>query len=404
MSKHAEYRLIYSPARARAGRAAWVLTIPSELSSDGKRKQKAFAEEAQARAELKHLQAAQRELGTRARSMPHDTAQLAALALAMDTLPEGVSLQNAAAFAATCVAEFGNLSTALQLARWAHLRAACWPDVTVKQCMDELTATPLRSATSNHGRLWAMRHIYNADPLWCENTYLHQLTAPAIASQLERCANTAPVFNALRSQFSRVCSFAVEKGYAENNPVLKTRPKPHTEAEKICIPPHELQAMLAAAQPTEQLYIAVLAFAGVRPFEARRLTWGDVDLDDGYLSVRRRTSKTGGARHVELHPTLRAWLLHHRPANVSPTTRLAPATVRKLRALHKLCKDWQPDILRHSYASYSLKAGMPLETLQANMGHSTLALLRARYLNMSGLTRQLAAEWWSLTPDRVLTN
>lgn len=402
MAKHAEYRLIYSPARARAGRSAWVLTIPAELSADGKRKQKAFADEAQARAELKHLQAAQRELGTRARQLPHDTTQLAALALAQDTLPEGVSLQNAAAFAATCVAEFGDLSTALQLARWAHLRAACWPDVTVKQCMDELSATPLRSQSSNQSRQWLLRHIYNADPLWCENTYMHQLTAPAITAQLERCSNTAPVFNSLRRQFSRVCSFAVEKGYAETNPVLKTRPKQHTEAEKICITPSELRAMLAAAQPAEQLYLAVLAFAGVRPFEARRLTWGDVDLEDGYLSVRRRTSKTGGARHVELHPTLRAWLLHHRPRNVSPTARLAPAAARKLSELHKLCADWQPDILRHSYASYSLKAGMPLETLQANMGHSTLALLRARYLNMRGLTRQLAHEWWALTPENVL--
>ncbi|MBR1997820.1 MAG: hypothetical protein IJ993_05350 [Akkermansia sp.] len=43
-----------------------------------------------------------------------------------------------------------------------------------------------------------------------------------------------------------------------------------------------------------------------------RLRWQDVDFEDSIISIRARNSKTGGARHIELHPTLAAWLHAYR--------------------------------------------------------------------------------------------
>lgn len=51
-------------------------------------------------------------------------------------------------------------------------------------------------------------------------------------------------------------------------------------------------------------YIALCAFAGIRPTECTRLRWQDVDFEDSIISIRARNSKTGGARHIELPPTL----------------------------------------------------------------------------------------------------
>lgn len=36
------------------------------------------------------------------------------------------------------------------------------------------------------------------------------------------------------------------------------------------------------------------------------------------------------------------------------------------------------------------------------MGHRDATMLRARYLNMAGLTRQLADAYWALTPTNIL--
>ncbi len=157
-------------------------------------------------------------------------------------------------------------------------------------------------------------------------------------------------------------------------------------------------------------YIAIAAFAGLRPTEAARLRWGDINVEEGCISVRRRASKTGGTRHVEMHPTLRAWLEPLRPQEHPPGEAVfgeASRLVRGLRAVHRRAgfdegHPWPEDALRHSYASYYLKAGGALERLQLNMGHASTALIYGRYCNMYGLTRQMAAEWWGLTPEVVL--
>lgn len=99
-------------------------------------------------------------------------------------------------------------------------------------------------------------------------------------------------------------------------------------------------------------------------------------------------------------PVLAAWLTHTSPAK--PPAPSAPLCKIKAAA-HLSGAAWQADVLRHSFASYALKAGTSLADLQLDMGHRDASMLRARYLNMAGLTRQLADTYWSLTPATVLT-
>lgn len=61
---------------------------------------------------------------------------------------------------------------------------------------------------------------------------------------------------------------------------------------------------------------------------------------------------------------------------------------------------WQHDCLRHSYATYYLKARPgEITRLQLNMGHRSAQLLYSRYVNMAGTTRDMAEKWWQILPD-----
>ena len=47
-------------------------------------------------------------------------------------------------------------------------------------------------------------------------------------------------------------------------------------------------------------YFAVCIFAGVRPAEARRLTWDDIDSEKGHIYVSPVNSKTRADRYVDM--------------------------------------------------------------------------------------------------------
>lgn len=63
---------------------------------------------------------------------------------------------------------------------------------------------------------------------------------------------------------------------------------------------------------------------------------------------------------------------------------------------------WRPDVLRHTYASFHAKWFRDFPLLQMEMGHRSSALLRARYLNMEGVSRERAALFWEVPEKEEL--
>ncbi len=268
-----------------------------------------------------------------------------------------------------------------------------------------------------------------------ERVPLAQLSASAIQRALDKAWPTAPTsWNSMHTQLCALFNYAVRKGFLSANPLVALDRKHVREKEILPLPPGTLRALLRSCRPptaqeatracnlppaarrelladTSALaaYIAMAAFAGIRPTELTRLKWGDINLEDGCISVRRAASKTGGTRHVDIHPTLRAWLEPLEPGKHPPAELLFRPGAQLIRHLQLVRRragfhagnPWREDVLRHSYASYYLKAGGALDRLQLNMGHSSPALIYARYCNMCGLTRAMAAEWWGLTPQVV---
>lgn len=214
------------------------------------------------------------------------------------------------------------------------------------------------------------------------------------------------------------------------SPMPALDPRPTAEAEIHPLAPADVRALFAACRPPTaaeraaaataaeydrrlllqdttglQPYIALCAFAGIRPTECTRLRWQDISHEDAVVSVRSAASKTGGTRHIELHPTLAAWLAAYRPPTAADSDLITPPTQLKwrLRALRAragfgTARPWQDDALRHSYATYYLKNGGDINKLQLNMGHSSARLIYTRYTNMAGTSRAMAAEYWTILP------
>lgn len=417
MGRAFKHSIIYSPGRARALRPAWLLVTPAALSPTGKRRQQAFKTEKEAKAALKAAEAARAALGTNMKHVVTDLAEQARWMRDREQAAEaGLSTSSAVAFAAQCVAEFGGLEKALELARWAKGRAMqAWPDISLADALVEF-----REACSDMSEVTQARRLYAHNRFMkyafelCMNTYLHQLNVQLASDILGALQLTPNGWNQFVKELKALCSWAMDRGYIDpdRHPLRGLKLRQVHEQEITCLTPAELTRLLRTAcaknRLPEALHTVLGAFAGIRPTEARRLTWAAVGVEEDIISVRNIHAKTGGTRHITLRPVLRAWLDYLAPvASRKPGAVIAQGvTPNSLRDYHKEAgfTQWKQDVLRHSFASYSLKAGTSLSDLQNDMGHVGLHLLKTRYLNMHGLTAASAAEWWQLTPERVLAD
>ena len=115
----------------------------------------------------------------------------------------------------------------------------------------------------------------------------------------------------------------------------------------------DCKAIMAAAEAHKggmlTPYLATCLFAGLRPTEAARLEWAQVNFDDGEISLRDDQTKTNKARVVKICPTLAAWLKAHKDKSFFPANwRKEFDAVRAAAGL----REWTPDVLRHTAISH----------------------------------------------------
>lgn len=418
----------------------WLVVVPARLSSTGKRRWRRFETQAAARDYASRLNAAIREHGEAAfRAV--NPAEAADAAAARSLLAgSGMSLAQAAALALSIKASSLVASTEPQV------HGGTGEATAAIERHEEQTPLALGDAVRMHdeacghhapvtreNRRQRLATLFRRNP-GLEQRPAGQLTPALLQSAMERAWPASDAsFNDCHKHLSALYNWLMRKRLVRDNPVTAIDRRHVREREITALPPEKLRALLRSCRPptdaerrvakqcrdayTRRIltqdssdcagYIALCAFAGIRPAEAARIRWGDVNFELGIITVRAGQSKTGGTRHVELHPVLRAWLAHCRPPGAQAEATIAPEKELrwKLRAVRKRAgfgeaDPWQDDVLRHSYATYYLAARCgSLEQLQLNMGHSTLHLLRTRYLNMWGVTPEAARVWWSIAPD-----
>lgn len=231
------------------------------------------------------------------------------------------------------------------------------------------------------------------------NKPLRSITTEECQALLNARERTPRQFFKARTILYGVFSFGVKQGWCSHNPVTRIE-QPHVREKEIKpLTPEEISRIKRMARKKEnrpcRAAIGLMLYAGIRPYEVTRLTWKDINFEDRIISLRPRHTKTGGARHVHIPPVLERCLRQCRPLDDDEPI-CPPNWERRWRAFRLSAgfTHWQQDCLRHTYASYHAKYHRNFSLLQMEMGHRSADLLRTRYLNMDGITKQDAYLFW----------
>ncbi len=226
---------------------------------------------------------------------------------------------------------------------------------------------------------------------------IRSLTSRQCEQMLRLCyAHSISRFVKARANLSGVFTHAKQQGWCDDNPISRI-PSPKIREREICaLSLKEVDCLLRTARHPEHRdclpAIALMLYAGVRPDELRRLSWGDVNWEEAELYIAPRHSKTGGGRHVPLVAKLMRLL-----KSAKSTGEICPTGwIRRWQFLRQAAgfSSWVPDVLRHSYASYHVKYYKDLSSLQLSMGHRDSKLLLTRYVNLRGISRAAARAFW----------
>lgn len=140
------------------------------------------------------------------------------------------------------------------------------------------------------------------------------------------------------------------------------------------------EKLLRAAEDANlAAYTAIGLFAGLRPFEISRLTWKQINLQDGEIRLEKNQTKTGRARVVAICDTLAAWLKAYEGQPIFPK-----GWHKQFRAVKKAAgiTKWPVDCMRHtSISHYFRKSGSYGQTAE-RYGNSE-AIIKQHY---QGLT------------------
>ncbi len=405
----------------------WLVVVPRRLSPSGKRLYRRFATKAEATAFAQLLTRQVRAEGEK--PLAAVPAELAADAAEAAQLLAGTGLTLAQAARAYLAMSKGGAVANAPYHTAGGAGAAGWPGTpdaplpTVREAYASMCESKAHlSAATQKSRISTFNRLFRQNP-GLADTPLAACTPQFLHEVLSNSGNTPVNWNACHQHLQTLFNWAIRKQLLHgSNPIHPIDRKHYEEKEITALPPADLRALFAACRPATQQeraagdtfdltplrpYIAICAFAGVRPTECSRLRWQDVNLEEKILSVRAANSKTGGTRHIPLHPTLLAWLTACMPTDHKPTDLItSPRNLHKrnkllhLRAGFGPHKPWQQDVLRHTFATYYLKADIgSQDALRWAMGHSGHRLILTRYMNMAGITRAMATEWWQILPE-----
>ena len=239
---------------------------------------------------------------------------------------------------------------------------------------------------------------------WWRHMPVSQISSVDCARLIEETFDTLPMRRKARNILHGIFSKAVNLGLSSINPLNRFTYIFLPEKPIRALTIDEVRQLLITAQKKEfrccAPAVGLMLWAGLRPTEVSRIRWGDIRISDNTILVEAQNAKTATKRQVHMRRVLRAWLLRTAPYRPAGAPVVPRGWEKRWRALRRAAGfgDWQPDMLRHTFASYHLKYFRDLAGLQVDMGHTSAQLLRTRYLGMDNVTESGADEFWGYEP------
>lgn len=231
---------------------------------------------------------------------------------------------------------------------------------------------------------WGGRMISSIDAE--EREVWYEVTFPTSGYRAHEVRTIRPAF-----------SWAVRRRLLQESPFSRMEGVRVKRKPIVIYSPDEVRRLMDACSMAERAAFALLLFAGVRPKELTRLTWGDIR--DGFVHITPAVAKTQQVRNIELEPTCAAWLEstgeHEASEAICPQNWVRRArAVREMAGVHAI-----PDTPRHSYASYHLAKYKDVPGLKANLGHAPNSdTLFVHY--RAAATPADAERFWLIFPDK----
>jgi len=242
-------------------------------------------------------------------------------------------------------------------------------------------------------------------------TNLNEITTAAVEKYLTALKQSPEGQLIEARHISVLFGWAVKQGYTAENPVRGwDRPQIERTPPVILSPSNALALLLVAGDLTP--WVAVGIFAGLRPEEARRLAWEDIDFKERHIDLPASKAKGRTRRIVPFLGHLEKWLLPYKKDKgpIAPLNfrrrfwaMAERAGYRASKSIQKTSKNtgWPKDVLRHSFGSYHLakwnKAGLTAEY----MGHRNSQMLYQHYRKVIKQKADIKL-FWEIKPQELV--
>jgi len=371
--------------REAKGLAAWVVNVPPELSSTGRRQELFFSTKGEASVECEKLKARKDNFGITLAAM--STKRIADAAEAYKLLDSlGIDLLDAVrSHIALIQARSESVSFGKAFDHFAQL----------KQGKSESYRQEIRHTKATF------------EPLL--NRKICDITPSDLEPILDRLPSASR--NAKMRRLRSVFNLAIKRGWMGDkpNPISKMDFADTQHDEVEVFPADTVRALMehALEHDLEFLpYRIFTFFCGIRPEgELERLDWADVRIPEKTVVLPAAVTKTKRKRFVDLSDNAIAWLTEYQARGGKMTGPVAPWTPQIRRTKHRTSykavgiKKWIQQGARHSYCSYWLAKHKDANKLVLQSGHTDANTMWTRY--HQGVTRTEAEKFWSIVPPEA---
>lgn len=379
--------------RHRSGNVTWQLDLGLV---EGRRVQRSYGTEKEARAALRAAQEAQARHGSMASELTGSV--MAEMMLAREKLRAvGASMSEAVEFFvkhARRRKERVLLVEGVERFRDARERAGC-------------SVRYLRQLGVSLGSLARWRPMAMMDEIERED----------VARWLEAGGWSPKTRNGYLGDVRACFEWAVREGLCAVNPAREIPKAKLGDGEIGTLTVGQCEVLLRGAleKPEMMGFVVLGLFGGLRPAEIQRLDWSAVDVEEGTVIVAGAQAKTRRRRVVDLSTNAVEWLnTLKREQQTGPICgRYWDARWRMFRRsmgwavgsgergvkevrVPPVHGEWPHNALRHTYASMHYAMWQDEAKLQAQMGHESAAMLHRHYRALK--TRKEAERFWALRP------
>jgi integrase len=229
------------------------------------------------------------------------------------------------------------------------------------------------------------------------------ITRPELAALLGPLPDSSRnnMLRTLRALFR----YGHDLGYLKDVPIRRNDFAEIKRSEIDVLAVAKIRRLLESAQEHDPELLPLLlveTFCGVRPEEAVRVLWSDIDLLRGRLTIRATISKTGTARVIELAPCALAWFERcavEIGAIIFDSESRLRTRLRKVRyhaGYRAAGARWTPGSLRDAFCSYHLAHYGSIDRMITEAGHTDMRTTKDHYLGL--VSKEAAAEFWNLFP------